>query len=167
MVGGGTHLHLRIGPARHLDDHVEDGLLLVGIERDVVEGRDGDAIFLNEDAVLERVGGTDPARRVLARGLGGYGCHCGGGSGWSGVEVACQQLCPRPDFVDGSGLGGAGRRGGTMVISQCDERHRRSARWKGAMRSSSRNKSVAGRIKPQKKRTAAHQGTRNNTDRKG
>ena len=33
---GGTYLHLRISPAGDLDDHVEDGLLLVGVERDVV-----------------------------------------------------------------------------------------------------------------------------------
>lgn len=32
----GTHLHLGVGPAGNLDDHVEDGLLLVGVERDVV-----------------------------------------------------------------------------------------------------------------------------------
>ena len=32
-----TNLHLSIGPAGHLNDHVEDSLLLVGIERNIVE----------------------------------------------------------------------------------------------------------------------------------
>jgi hypothetical protein len=63
-----THLHLSIGPTRHLDDHVEDRLLLVGIEGDVVEGRDGHAILLDEDAVLERVGRANLAGCV-------YGSH--------------------------------------------------------------------------------------------
>jgi hypothetical protein len=40
-------LKLCIGPARNLNNHVQDGLLLIGIERNVVEGRDGDAILLN------------------------------------------------------------------------------------------------------------------------
>lgn len=33
-------LHLAIGPSWDLNDHVQDGLLVVGIEGDVVEGRD-------------------------------------------------------------------------------------------------------------------------------
>jgi hypothetical protein len=65
-----THLHLRIGPAGHLNYHVEDRLLLIGIERDVVERRDGLAILLDVDAVLERVRGANSACRVL-------GSHCG------------------------------------------------------------------------------------------
>lgn len=56
-----THLELGIGPAGNLNNHVEDSLLLVGIERDIVEGRDGDAILLDVDAVLQSVG-----RRLLA-----------------------------------------------------------------------------------------------------
>ena len=51
-----THLHLSIGPARNLNNHVENGLLLVGIQGDIMEWRNRDAIFLNEDAVLESVG---------------------------------------------------------------------------------------------------------------
>ena len=31
-------LHLGVRPARHLDDHVQDAIVLVGEERDVVEG---------------------------------------------------------------------------------------------------------------------------------
>lgn len=30
--------HLRIGPSRNFDDHVEDTVVLVGEERDVMEG---------------------------------------------------------------------------------------------------------------------------------
>lgn len=62
---GKSYLKLGIGPSGNLDNHVEDGLLLVGIERDVVEGRDGDAILLNVDAVLEGVGSRDLADAVL------------------------------------------------------------------------------------------------------
>ena len=36
----GGDLHLRVGPAWDLDDHIEDTLVLVGEERDVMEGRD-------------------------------------------------------------------------------------------------------------------------------
>lgn len=59
-----THLHLRIGPAGDLDDHVEDRLLLVGVQRNVVPCRDGLAVLLNEDTVLERVGRGDLAGGV-------------------------------------------------------------------------------------------------------
>lgn len=65
-----TYLKLAIGPAGNLNNHVEDGLLLVGIEGNVVEGRDGDAILLNVDSVLERVGGRNLADLVRGR-------HCG------------------------------------------------------------------------------------------
>lgn len=61
---GATHLHLSVAPAGDLDDHVEDGLLLVGIERDVVPCRDGLAVLLDEDTVLERVRRSDLADRV-------------------------------------------------------------------------------------------------------
>lgn len=59
-----THLHLCVGPAGHLNNHVEDRLLLVGIQRDVVPWRDELAVLLNEDAVLERVGRADSAGGV-------------------------------------------------------------------------------------------------------
>lgn len=64
-----TNLELGIGPAGDLDDHVQDALLLVGVQGDVVEGGDGDAILLNVDAVLQSVGSRD-----LADGVG----HCAG-----------------------------------------------------------------------------------------
>ena len=59
-----AHLKLGIGPARDLNNHVEDGLVLVGKQRDVVEGRDGHAILLDVHAVLEGVGGGDLAGGV-------------------------------------------------------------------------------------------------------
>lgn len=59
-----SYLELGIGPSRNLNNHVQDGLLLVGIERDVVEGRDGDAILLDVDAVLESVGSRNLADAV-------------------------------------------------------------------------------------------------------
>ncbi len=79
-----THLHLRIGPARDLDDHVEDGMRLVGVERDIMEGRDRHAIPLDVNAVLERVWNCDLASRVLIWSVGmiallgdGKRGHCG------------------------------------------------------------------------------------------
>ena len=56
---------LGVGPSRDLDDHVQDGLLGVGIGGDVVEGRDGDAILLDVDTVLQGVGSADLADGVL------------------------------------------------------------------------------------------------------
>lgn len=62
-----TYLLLGIGPARDLDNHVQDGLLLVGVEGNVVEGRDGLAILLNVDAVLQGVRSSDLAGGVHGR----------------------------------------------------------------------------------------------------
>lgn len=45
-------LHLGVGPARDLDNHVEDAIALVGEKRNVVEGRDDLAVLLDEDAVV-------------------------------------------------------------------------------------------------------------------
>ena len=59
-----SYLLLGIGPTGNLDDHVEDGLLLVGEQRNVVEGRDWLAIFLEVDAVLEGVRGGDGAHSI-------------------------------------------------------------------------------------------------------
>lgn len=70
-----AYLELAIGPAGDLDNHVEDGLLLVGVQGDVVEGGDGDAILLDVDAVLQGVGSGDLAQAVL----GGHGCGVGDG----------------------------------------------------------------------------------------
>jgi len=63
-VSSKTYLHLSIGPAGNLNNHVKNRLLLIGIEGDVVEGRDWDAILLDEDAVLESVGRSDLAGLV-------------------------------------------------------------------------------------------------------
>lgn len=70
------YLLLGVGPAGDLNDHVEDGLLLVGIEGNVVEGRDGLAILLNVNTVLQGVGLADLSDGVghggrLRRGSGG------------------------------------------------------------------------------------------------
>lgn len=65
-----AYLLLGVGPAGNLNNHVEDGLLGVGIERDIVEGRDGDAILLDVDAVLQGVGSADLADGVV----GSHGC---------------------------------------------------------------------------------------------
>lgn len=155
-----THFHLRIRPARHLDDHVEDRLLLVGVQRDVVEGRDGHTILLDEDAVLEGVGGANLAGGVLA--LGG---HCEVSVRGSGVEVSCQLLRSRMDFVDGSGRGGAGRHGGArgLVISHTDERSRRGrTRRPGRSKSRRRNaqagdgSTILALDEPRRKGKAAH-----------
>lgn len=64
-----TNLLLCVGPAGNLNDHVEDGLLLVGVQRDVVEWRDRNAIFLDEDAVFKSVRSADLADGVLGGGL--------------------------------------------------------------------------------------------------
>lgn len=80
-----TDLLLGIGPARDLDNHVEDGLLLIGVERDVVEGRQGHAVLLDVHAVLQRVGRGHLADAVLGR-------HCAsvlsGSCGGCRVQVA-------------------------------------------------------------------------------
>ena len=59
-----TDLELGICPSGNLNDHVEDGLLLVGVEGNIVERRDGDAVLLDVDAVLEGVGSSDFADAV-------------------------------------------------------------------------------------------------------
>lgn len=68
-----TYLKLSIGPSRNLNNHVQDGLLRVGIEGNVVERRDGDAILLNVNTVLKRVGGGDLAEAVFGRHTGRFG----------------------------------------------------------------------------------------------
>ena len=46
------NLHLGVGPARNLYDHVEDAIVLISKERNVMEGRDDGAILFDEDAVF-------------------------------------------------------------------------------------------------------------------
>jgi hypothetical protein len=66
-----SYLHLSISPARHLNDHVEDSLLWVGIKRDIVEWRDRFAILFNEDTVLQGVGRTNLPDGVIGHVCGG------------------------------------------------------------------------------------------------
>lgn len=81
------YLLLGVGPAGDLNDHVEDGLLLVGVERDVVEGGDRDAILLNVDPVVQGVGLAN-----LADGVGHGGRFCVGRTrGRGGREVLCEK----------------------------------------------------------------------------
>jgi hypothetical protein len=88
----GTHLHLRIGPARDLDDHVEDRLLLIGVERDVVPWRNELAVLLDENAVLECVGRGHLAGSVRhsVYTLLGSCINCCGRRRSGGVEMACE-----------------------------------------------------------------------------
>ena len=123
-----THLLLGIGPARDLNDHVQHGLLLVRIERDVVEGRDGRVVTSNIDAVLEGVRRADLAGAVDARGLGleaAAGGEClshavlllvndGGGKGSRDVLAELSSTtrgCLRRNFVGVGEASGAGARG--------------------------------------------------------
>ena len=64
-----THLHLRVGPSWNLNHHIQDRLLLIGIQWDIVEGRARLAILLNPDAVFEGVGSADLAGGVDGGGL--------------------------------------------------------------------------------------------------
>ena len=75
--GSEAYLELAIGPARDLDDHVEDGLLFVRIQRDVVERRAGLAIPLDVDAVFQRVRLAHLANGEVrhAGGIVGGGCE--------------------------------------------------------------------------------------------
>ena len=71
-----AYLLLSVGPARDLNNHVQDVLLLIGVERDIVERRDGDAILLVVDTVLQRVGlanladGVGHGVLLVLRGIG-------------------------------------------------------------------------------------------------
>jgi hypothetical protein len=61
-----TYLHLAIGPSWDLNDHVQDGLLLIGVQGDIVERRDGYAILLDVDAVLQSIRSSDLSDFELA-----------------------------------------------------------------------------------------------------
>ena len=47
-----TNLHLCVGPSWDLNDHVKEGLLLIGKQGDIMEGGDGAAVLLNVDTVI-------------------------------------------------------------------------------------------------------------------
>ncbi len=68
MIIRNPHLHFCIGPTRHFDNHVEDRLLLIGVERDIMPWRDKLAILFGEDAVLQCV-----CRSNLAAGVRHFG----------------------------------------------------------------------------------------------
>ena len=65
-----TYLLLRVRPPRNLHHHVQHRLLLIGVQRDIVERRERHAVLLNVDAVLERVRRRDLAGGEDGRGLG-------------------------------------------------------------------------------------------------
>lgn len=54
-----TNLHLSIGPAWDLNNHVEDSMLFISVERNIMEGRDRVSIFLDEDSVFQGVRSTN------------------------------------------------------------------------------------------------------------
>lgn len=85
-IGETTCLHLGIGPSGNLDDHVQDGLLLIGEEGDVVKGGDGNAILFNVDTMLKSVGCSN-----LAGGVGrdGFGVEALLRDGKSGHDSCC------------------------------------------------------------------------------
>jgi hypothetical protein len=68
-----AYLHLSIGPSWNFHNHVQDCLLLIGIEGHIVKWRNWDTILLDVDSVLESIGGGD-----LAGGELGHvdGCRC-------------------------------------------------------------------------------------------
>jgi len=59
------NLHLRVRPARNLDDHVEDAVVLVCEERDVVERRDDGSILFDVDTVFKSIRRADEAGSIL------------------------------------------------------------------------------------------------------
>lgn len=121
-----------------------------------MEGRHGHAILLDEDAVLEGVGGANPAGGVLRS-----HCMCIAG----GEEMSCQLPCSRVGFVDGGGRGGAGRSKGTLMISHTDERERRDRTCRPGRRrlrkSQARDSSTflaQSEREPRREKNAAHAG---------
>lgn len=109
-----SYLKLGVGPSRNLNNHVQDGLLLVGIEGDIVEGRDGDAILLDVDAVLKGVGSGDLADAVrgrshcdIRRGGRGIGTRLNG----TGKVTSYLSSSLRRNFGDGGRRRSGSRRG--------------------------------------------------------
>lgn len=66
-------LKLSISPSRNLNNHVQDGLLLVGIEGNIVEGGDGNAILFDVDTVLQGVWSGNLAKVEVGGHAGQFG----------------------------------------------------------------------------------------------
>lgn len=62
-------LHLAVCPSWDLNNHVQDGLLLIGIKGDIVEWRNWNAILFDVDTVLQSVWSSDLSDSV-------FGSHC-------------------------------------------------------------------------------------------
>lgn len=62
-----SHLKFGIGPSWDLNDHVQHRLLFVGIQRHIVERRDGKAIFLDESTELQGIGSPNLADTEFGR----------------------------------------------------------------------------------------------------
>lgn len=93
-----TYLHLGIGPSRNLDDHVQDGLLFIGIQGDVVKWGNRDSILFKVDAVLQSVRSSDLAGGIL----GSHVCvdsRSGIGRRRRAREVSSYLVCARRNFV--------------------------------------------------------------------
>lgn len=60
-----TYLQLAICPSWNLNDHVQDGLLLICVQRNIVERGDGHAILLDVDTMLQGIWGTNLSDLVL------------------------------------------------------------------------------------------------------
>ena len=91
--GGRPYFLLGICPPWDLDDHVQDGLLLVCIEGDIVEGRADSSIHFNIDTVLQGVWSTDLADTKAWRHIVDVLCSCR--ACWTRGEVSCDQLGAR------------------------------------------------------------------------
>ena len=65
-----THLHLGISPSWNLHDHVENSLLLIGIQRDIMKWGQRCSILFDVDAVLKCVGCPILSDRVSGGGIG-------------------------------------------------------------------------------------------------
>jgi len=59
-----ANLHLCVGPPWDLNNHVEESLLLIGIERNIVEWRNWDTISLDVDTMVNGVGLRNFSHRV-------------------------------------------------------------------------------------------------------
>src|SRR5258706_502169 len=64
-----AHLKLAIGPSGDLNYHVQDSLLLIGIQRNVVEGRDWNSILLNGNDNMQKDGLIEKRQSIGRRNL--------------------------------------------------------------------------------------------------